>query len=259
MTKPHDSSQNFGVFRDSFASALIEKIAGQRTKTRRRTKASRQNLPVPAAVVEADHDAARDGEELSEFIDYIATETFDAVPEELQTLTHYIWAESSTLQARYPLPLTGEHIASLLPTLDPSISDSLTTYSIIDGISQSVNEFLAPVLSSYISQVTAAPPPPISTKAQATECEICGRDWIPLTYHHLIPRFVHEKVLKRGWHRPEELENVAWLCGACHRFVHRFAGHERLAREFYTVELLLKEEEVRRFAEWVGRLRWKGR
>jgi hypothetical protein len=90
-------------------------------------------------------------------------------------------------------------------------------------------------------------------------CEICQREHIPLTYHHLIPKMVHEKAAKRGWHTREELNNVAWLCRACHSFVHGFAGHEALARELYTVELLLEREEVRRFAGWVGRVRWKSR
>jgi hypothetical protein len=70
---------------------------------------------------------------------------------------------------------------------------------------------------------------------------------------------VHDKVVRRGWHRADELQNVAWLCGACHRFVHRFRGHEELAREYYTVERLLGAEEVRAFAGWVGGVRWKAR
>lgn len=70
---------------------------------------------------------------------------------------------------------------------------------------------------------------------------------------------VHAKAVKRGWHREEDLNNVAWLCRACHSFVHRFKGHEELAREYFTVERLLGAEEVRAFAGWVGRVRWKAR
>lgn len=70
---------------------------------------------------------------------------------------------------------------------------------------------------------------------------------------------VHAKAVKRGWHREEDLNNVAWLCRACHSFVHRFKGHEELAREYFTVESLLGAEEVSRFAGWVGRVRWKAR
>jgi hypothetical protein len=41
--------------------------------------------------------------------------------------------------------------------------------------------------------------------------------------------------------------------------VHNFKTHEELARDYYTVDLLLEEEEVQRWAAWVGKLRWKGR
>ena len=41
--------------------------------------------------------------------------------------------------------------------------------------------------------------------------EICERE-VPLTYHHLIPREVHDKVLKKKWHPEAMLNSVAWLC-----------------------------------------------
>jgi hypothetical protein len=34
---------------------------------------------------------------------------------------------------------------------------------------------------------------------------------------------------------------------------------EELAREWYTVEGLLEREDVRAFAGWVGRVRWKAK
>ena len=75
----------------------------------------------------------------------------------------------------------------------------------------------------------------------------------------MIPRSTHERVLKRGWHEEWELNRVAWLCRACHSFVHGIAGNEELAREWNTVERLLEREDVRRWAGWVGRVRWKAR
>ena len=70
---------------------------------------------------------------------------------------------------------------------------------------------------------------------------------------------MHAKVLKRGWHEEWELGNVAWLCRACHSFVHRMASNEELAREWCTVEKILGREDVRDWANWVGRVRWKAR
>jgi len=79
---------------------------------------------------------------------------------------------------------------------------------------------------------------------------------VPLTYHHLIPREVHRKVLKRGWHREDMLNSVAWLCRPCHSMVHRVATNEELARHYHTVELLLEREDVKKWAAWVGRQKW---
>ena len=52
---------------------------------------------------------------------------------------------------------------------------------------------------------------------------------------------------------------MAWLCGACHRFVHKCATNEELAKEWFTVERLMQREDMRTWAGWVGRIRWKAR
>ncbi len=52
---------------------------------------------------------------------------------------------------------------------------------------------------------------------------------------------------------------MAWLCRACHSFVHGLASNEELAREWWSVEKLLGREDVRRWAGWVGGVRWKAR
>ena len=258
---------NYESFRDSLSIVLVQRLAQLPNTTRKTkpTRRSKQSQPAPSPAITTDDDAS----DLSDFIDYIATSAFTSLPLPLRTLTHHIWSTTPSLRTAYPLPLTAETTSPLLTTLDPSIPDSLLAYGVINTTDEtaplpssgpviSLSDLLAPVLTSYLTAITTAPPAPASTKASASACEICQRDWINLTYHHLIPRYVHAKVVKRGWHRADELQNVAWLCGACHRFVHHFANHEDLARKYYTVELLLEQEEVRGFAEWVGRLRWKG-
>jgi hypothetical protein len=65
--------------------------------------------------------------------------------------------------------------------------------------------------------------------------------------------------VKRGWHEEWRLNSVAWLCRACHGFVHGVGSNEVLAREWWSVELLLGREDVRRWRGWVGRVRWKSR
>lgn len=258
-SSPRD--QNNDQFRDILSSALIEKIQkphkGRGNKQRKRSKSA--NIGTAAA---SSREAASgaDVEELSEFSDYIASMVFESLPPELQTMTHRVWAESPGIQEEYALPLTSNDISDkITPTLEPEVSESLTTYGILTPPAEDITTFLAPILTTYLTAATTPPPPPSATRASTTECEICGRDWVPLTYHHLVPRAVHAKALKRGWHREEDLQAVAWLCRACHSFVHRLAGHEELAREYYTVGRLLAREEVRGFAGWVGRVRWKAR
>ncbi|KAI1170054.1 hypothetical protein F4777DRAFT_146643 [Nemania sp. FL0916] len=289
-----DQQRNYELFRDCLATALLEKISEPQKRPRRRTKAKskrRSNAVLPTedeviqdadkfkestqrqgvfdkpTVSHIEHQETNtadqistnndDRDDLAEFTDYIATEIFSCLPPALQTIDHHDFIASPPLQAQYSLPLTAASTGPILATLSPEITDSLTAYGITHEDHQGIAEFLAPVLSAFIAALATPPPPPRGTRPDA--CEICGRDWINLSYHHLIPRFVHAKAVKRGWHRECDLQNVAWLCGACHRFVHRFADHEGLARRFYTVEKLMREEEVRRWAEWVGRLRWKGR
>lgn len=155
-------------------------------------------------------------------------------------------------------PLQPKTTSPILDSLPPHVTDSLTAYSFLPP-TQTTTEFLLPILTTYLEILTTPPPPPSLTRGLATECEICGRSWIPLTYHHLIPKAVHAKVLKRGWHTEDKLNDVAWLCRACHSFVHRVASHEELARECYSVERLVEREDVRLFAGWVGKVRWKAR
>ncbi|KAK4463327.1 hypothetical protein QBC42DRAFT_324789 [Cladorrhinum samala] len=260
---PEDYAANFEQFRDIFSSLLIEKLSAPshrptaRAKRRSKKSSTSSNNSGPTGDDNGnnDDDHTLQADDLADFTTYLATSTFISFPVDLQSLSHR--SPSETLEL-YSAPLSPDTTSDILTPLDPAIFDSLSTY-LPPSSNSDADSFFASLLETYVFQVTSPPPPPSSTRGKITACEICGRDWINLTYHHLIPRMVHDKAVKRGWHRKEDLQNVAWLCGACHRFVHKFKGHEELAREYFTVERLLEEEEVREFAKWVGRLRWKGR
>ncbi|KAH7322881.1 hypothetical protein B0I35DRAFT_189720 [Stachybotrys elegans] len=257
-----EDNPNYALFRDCLSTTIIRAASDTpRPKRRRRTKQPASAAapasapePAPATTPARPPDPARDAEELADFVDYLASEIFESLPEDLQNLDYRLWRESEDLQSRFSLPLTPDSLSLL--NLPPSVPETLTTYNLTTP-DASTEAFLVPILTAYIEPLIAPPPATAATRAEA--CELCDRSWIPLSYHHLIPRFVHDKAVKRGWHRKEDLQNVAWLCGACHRFVHHFKGHEELARSYYTVDLLLEEEEVRKFAAWVGKLRWKRR
>ena len=139
-------------------------------------------------------------------------------------------------------PLPSSTLEELTHSIPPHVVDTVTTYLSQESEDVDIAAFMSPVFSSFIEAVTKPPPPWISTRASA--CEICERDWIPLTYHHLIPKAVRAKVLKRDWHPEHLLNSVAWLCRACHSFVHRMASHEELARKWYIVELICEREDV---------------
>lgn len=168
--------------------------------------------------------------------------------------------DNANLADKYSLPLDSSIAEDVVQSLPASTSDSLVSYGLIEE-SSDLERFFDPIITGYISSTTAAPSEytPAVTASRPPGCEICEREHLPLTYHHLIPRQIHAKAVKRGWHKEWELNKVAWLCRACHSYVHRVASNEELAREYYDVELLLEREDVRRCAAWVGRVRWKAR
>ncbi|KAF2827592.1 hypothetical protein CC86DRAFT_349195 [Ophiobolus disseminans] len=209
-----------------------------------------------------------DAEDLGEFIEYLSTLIFPSLPPSLRTLSHPKFRASPSLQDTYSTPLSASTYTPVLDLIPPTAVDSLESSALLPIPSDTISlrNLLLPVLNAYVSATTA--PPPIWTTTRTTNCELCQRDWVPLTYHHLIPKAVHARVLKRGWHTEDKLNSVAWLCRACHSFVHRLASNEGLARGFYTLDLIReggvegdseKKGEVERWVGWVGGVRWRSK
>ncbi|CAG8961307.1 hypothetical protein HYFRA_00013768 [Hymenoscyphus fraxineus] len=279
---------NFRLFREVLGGLVIEKSRNIKEKVGRKTKAkkigkgkgSRQDnskrddekIDSTDGVYKTENEEGDDKEELGEFIDvrflglrqlriyryYLATEIFTSLPAPLRTLTYTIYQSTSSLQIYTP-PLSSSTLQPLLNTIPLSITETLSTYFATSSSTSSSDNFLKNTLNNYLEEVLKKPLPPRLTKDKAEGCEICGRSWIPLSYHHLIPRSVHAKALKKGWWSEERLEDVAWICRGCHSFIHSVATNEELAREFYTVEKLLEREDVIAFAKWIGGVRWKAR
>ncbi|KAF8885563.1 hypothetical protein CPB84DRAFT_129858 [Gymnopilus junonius] len=163
-----------------------------------------------------------------EFASYLASEAWPILPSTVKDATYERREINPDADS---IPLESTSVAFI---------DSLVSYGIaLDAEDALV--FLRKTLADYLEQACA--PPPVWSSTRTAECAICSRD-VPLTYHHLIPRSVHEKVLKKGWHPKAMLNKVAWLCRPCHSFVHRVATNEDLAQHFHTVELLLEREDV---------------
>ncbi|KAL4880035.1 hypothetical protein BJY04DRAFT_85432 [Aspergillus karnatakaensis] len=259
MASQDSSESNYDIFRECVSSIIVARSNQHKpSKTKRKAykaKAARKKDTFKPTNEPAKTDAIEEGspEELAEFIDFIASEIFTSLPEPLQTLTYSATQHNPALTGTYSIPLTPQTLESLSNPLPSTITDTLATYTPTLEPAALLNK----ALTEYIPAVTR--PPPVWASTRASACEICERDWIPLSYHHLIPRGVHEKVMKKGWHDEWMLNSVAWLCRACHSFVHRMAGNEELAREWFTVERILEREDVQDWARWVGRVRWKAR
>ncbi|GJE95296.1 hypothetical protein PsYK624_114790 [Phanerochaete sordida] len=177
---------------------------------------------------------------LPDFAAFLAGEAWPTLPAALRTASY-------ATRGAVPAPDTLS-----LDSTPTSVADSLTSCGLCaDG--DGALAFLRRVLDDYVSDVCA--PPPVWARTRTTECEICARA-VPLTYHHLVPRALHAKALKRGWHAAEMLGAVAWLCRPCHTTVHGVASNEELARTYFTVEALLGREDIQRWAKYAAKQRW---
>lgn len=220
----------------------------------------------------------KDTQDLADFTEYLATELFASLPLDLQRLppepdsTETEDDATRKLRTRYTVPLPSATLASLikpisaelhsgiqacLPSTLPASQSTLLLEQVLEEFCETVAPAPTPISESTGATgktVLKAPPRP------DTGCELCARPWIPLTQHHLIPRSAAPKAVKRGWHTAEACQtSIAWLCRACHSFVHGFAGNDELAREWYSVELIEEREDVQRWVAWVGRVRWKAK
>lgn len=198
---------------------------------------------------------------------YLASEIYDGLPEPVRTLNHFVIANDSRLAGTYSDPVPKETLERLVVTTPVAVTDSLTAYGLLEGppglkaSASPLEDFLADVYAGYITALTTDPDRSVheSTPQKPSECELCGREWIILTVHHLIPRETWPKAVKRGWIANEEEghRRIAWICRACHNLVHKIASNEELARHYNSVELLEEREDVQKFVAWVGRVRWK--
>ncbi|KAK7018332.1 hypothetical protein R3P38DRAFT_2982249 [Favolaschia claudopus] len=180
--------------------------------------------------------------ELDDFASYLAEEIWPTLPRPL-TLASYETRSSLPLDDLDSIPLDSTPV---------SFTDTLISYGLASDDAES-HEFLRKILGDYLTETCA--PPPVWSSTRTQECEICERR-VPLTYHHLIPRSTHAKVLKKKWHPESILNSVAWLCRPCHTAVHQVASNEVLAREFYTVELLLQREDIQRWGKYASKQRF---
>ncbi|KAK3111792.1 hypothetical protein LTR53_012600 [Teratosphaeriaceae sp. CCFEE 6253] len=253
---------SFEAFCDALSTSVIAKLTPDPGKRKRAIKGRKNEIKLVAKVRESNGETLNedDAGDLSEFVEFLADEIFASLPVDLRSLSYAAVQDDPSLKTKYGVPIDTALLESIGERLPPTTADSLLTYGLITDASD-LEHFLEPILESYITTTTSPPPEytPALTATRPRGCEICEREHLPLTYHHLIPRQMHAKAVKRGWHKDWELNKVAWLCRACHSYVHKIATNEDLARELYSVELLLERDDVVKWANWVGRVRWRAR
>ncbi|AKS37535.1 Restriction endonuclease [Anoxybacillus gonensis] len=69
-------------------------------------------------------------------------------------------------------------------------------------------------------------------------CELCERDDVVLTAHHLTPK-------EYGG------TETAKLCLPCHKQIHALYTNEELASRLYTIERLQHDENIAAFIRWI--------
>lgn len=88
-------------------------------------------------------------------------------------------------------------------------------------------------------------------------CELCLRENIPVTKHHLIPQSEHPRILKKllknqQFSKKEMLTRIAWMCRPCHSQIHAILSNRELANEFNTLEKLKTVPDIAKFAHWIS-------
>ena len=233
----HLDSAQFAILKDVVARTVIQLSAAQsaletspsspikRRKARARRAEAEASQEEDVIGDEGEEDLAND---LEEFVLYLADEVWAVLPEKDKS-----FPESTTTSTT---PTTAEDVPEN-PEADsegneeeetslsapPAFTESLLSYSLVASESNA-SETFSKIVTEYRQDLADTPPDedfvdtgyelPGKGGWRATrkeECEICGRN-CPLTYHHLIPRSTHVKVLRKKWHPPERLNVVAWLC-----------------------------------------------
>ncbi|KAJ6141414.1 hypothetical protein N7470_009804 [Penicillium chermesinum] len=157
------SPENYAVFRGCLSNAIVAR--SEKPRSKRNAKAKRNNrkdvpkvegttlIPVADRV---------DPEELAEFIDFIASETFSSFPEALQTLSYAAIQHDQALAKLYipedpDAPFNRALLDPLCSVTPVAVTDSLAVYGLIPDAAD-FPEFLAPILTEYIASVTSGPP-----------------------------------------------------------------------------------------------------
>jgi len=85
-------------------------------------------------------------------------------------------------------------------------------------------------------------------------CPLCQRE-TRLTFHHLIPRALHQRNWYRKNYPKEQLQAGINICRLCHKGLHDLHDEKTLGRELNTLEHLSRDPQIRKHVAWVAKQR----
>ena len=88
------------------------------------------------------------------------------------------------------------------------------------------------------------------TRGSSKECSICERQ-CKLTRHHVYPKETHTLHRFRSLSIAELSFTIA-ICKMCHATIHRLYTNLELAESFHSLQLLLDDEKMQRYARWAS-------
>ncbi|WP_462410851.1 HNH endonuclease [Neobacillus sp. Marseille-QA0830] len=71
-------------------------------------------------------------------------------------------------------------------------------------------------------------------------CELCGREEVEITVHHLLPKEMGGT-----------FGDTANLCIPCHKQIHALYTNEEIAARLTSIPDLRKDEKLARFIKWI--------
>lgn len=71
-------------------------------------------------------------------------------------------------------------------------------------------------------------------------CELCGRDGVEATIHHLLPKEMGGT-----------FGDTAKLCISCHKQIHALYTNSEIAARLSTLSELRADPAIRRFIKWI--------
>jgi 5-methylcytosine-specific restriction enzyme A len=80
----------------------------------------------------------------------------------------------------------------------------------------------------------------LAKKKQIAKCELCGREEVEVTIHHLVPKEMG------GTFMP-----TANLCIPCHKQIHALFTNVELASGLNTIDRLRSHPDLQKFLKWI--------